>query len=263
MPTSGRFSKSARRLPSACGVSFASQGFVEVETPILQVSPGNETHLHAPRTELTDRAGNRLDALSADVAGICRQEAACGGGERDYSSSRGCFATGSAATCICRSSRCWSGIARKAPTTRSWPMPARWPRPQPRPPEQGCLRFAAARPIRLPMPERLTVAEAFLRYAGVDLLPTIDGGEGNRDALAKPPHARCTPCGRRHVVRYLLEDSGRARRAETGAGAHDAAVRISRAGVGAGARQRERSRASPSGSSSMHAASSSRTALAN
>ncbi|MGY4505336.1 elongation factor P--beta-lysine ligase [Bradyrhizobium sp. GM24.11] len=31
---------------------FAEQGFVEVETSVLQVSPGNETHLHAPRTEL-------------------------------------------------------------------------------------------------------------------------------------------------------------------------------------------------------------------
>ena len=31
---------------------FDEQGFSEVETGILQVSPGNETHLHAPRTEL-------------------------------------------------------------------------------------------------------------------------------------------------------------------------------------------------------------------
>src|SRR5690349_15947666 len=31
---------------------FDSEGFTEVETGILQVSPGNETHLHAPRTEL-------------------------------------------------------------------------------------------------------------------------------------------------------------------------------------------------------------------
>src|SRR6267154_2676294 len=36
---------------------FDEQGFAEVETGILQVSPGNETHLHAPRTELRDRAG--------------------------------------------------------------------------------------------------------------------------------------------------------------------------------------------------------------
>src|ERR1700749_88196 len=39
---------------------FESQGFTEVETGILQVSPGNETHLHAPRTELTRPDGARL-----------------------------------------------------------------------------------------------------------------------------------------------------------------------------------------------------------
>jgi lysyl-tRNA synthetase class 2 len=32
--------------------------------------------------------------------------------------------------------------------------------------------------------ERLTVAEAFSRYAGIDLLATIDGGEGDWDGLA-------------------------------------------------------------------------------
>jgi lysyl-tRNA synthetase class 2 len=36
---------------------FDEQGFAEVETGILQVSPGNETHLHAPRTELTGADG--------------------------------------------------------------------------------------------------------------------------------------------------------------------------------------------------------------
>src|SRR5207248_4842176 len=36
------------------------EGFAEVETYILQVSPGNETHLHAPRTEV--RAGEQGSA---------------------------------------------------------------------------------------------------------------------------------------------------------------------------------------------------------
>ena len=31
---------------------FAAEGFVEIDPPALQVSPGNETHLHAFRTEL-------------------------------------------------------------------------------------------------------------------------------------------------------------------------------------------------------------------
>ncbi len=38
---------------------FDEQGFAEVETGILQVSPGNETHLHAPRTELHRAEGAR------------------------------------------------------------------------------------------------------------------------------------------------------------------------------------------------------------
>src|SRR5450631_1041390 len=38
---------------------FDEQGFTEVETGILQVSPGNETHLHAPRTALTGADGAR------------------------------------------------------------------------------------------------------------------------------------------------------------------------------------------------------------
>src|SRR3989442_10310268 len=38
---------------------FAENEFTEVETSILQVSPGNETHLHAPRTEVTGASGRR------------------------------------------------------------------------------------------------------------------------------------------------------------------------------------------------------------
>src|SRR5437016_5568957 len=39
---------------------FDEQGFIEIETGILQVSPGNETHLHAPRTELLGQTGERV-----------------------------------------------------------------------------------------------------------------------------------------------------------------------------------------------------------
>src|SRR5580658_3298174 len=37
---------------------FAEQAFVEVETGALQVSPGNETHLHAFATSLTAPDGS-------------------------------------------------------------------------------------------------------------------------------------------------------------------------------------------------------------
>lgn len=38
---------------------FGGEDFAEVETPILQISPGNETHLHAFRTRFRDPHGDR------------------------------------------------------------------------------------------------------------------------------------------------------------------------------------------------------------
>src|SRR5665213_2384535 len=47
------------RIMSALRDWFRRRGFLEVETPALQVSPGNEVHLHAFATELTTPAGAR------------------------------------------------------------------------------------------------------------------------------------------------------------------------------------------------------------
>ena len=51
-PTGGRSCWRAARILAALREWFRRRGFVEVETPHLQVSPGNETHLHAFATEL-------------------------------------------------------------------------------------------------------------------------------------------------------------------------------------------------------------------
>ena len=40
---------------------FEGQGFVEVEAAALQVSPGNEAHLHAFATQAVSTAGERTD----------------------------------------------------------------------------------------------------------------------------------------------------------------------------------------------------------
>src|SRR5579871_923019 len=62
---------------------FDEQGFVEVETAILQVSPGNEIHLHAAYRACGRRRPSRA-ALFADFAGICLQEVAGGGRNEDF-----------------------------------------------------------------------------------------------------------------------------------------------------------------------------------
>jgi lysyl-tRNA synthetase class 2 len=48
------------RIQSALRDWFRKRGFLEVETPALQVSPGNEVHLHAFATELTTPGASHM-----------------------------------------------------------------------------------------------------------------------------------------------------------------------------------------------------------
>ena len=52
MPTGGRSCGARRASRPRSGRGLRARDFVEVETAILQVSPGNEAHLHAFATEL-------------------------------------------------------------------------------------------------------------------------------------------------------------------------------------------------------------------
>ena len=49
------------RIKTAIRQWFLEQGFIEVETSCLQISPGNETHLHAFKTEAIDTDLARRD----------------------------------------------------------------------------------------------------------------------------------------------------------------------------------------------------------
>lgn len=51
------FLETRQRVLTSLRSYFVSQEFAEVETPALQISPGNETHLHAFKTEWQDPAG--------------------------------------------------------------------------------------------------------------------------------------------------------------------------------------------------------------
>ena len=53
------FLKARGRIANACRAFFQAEGFEEVETACLQVSPGNETHLSAFATELIAGDGSR------------------------------------------------------------------------------------------------------------------------------------------------------------------------------------------------------------
>ena len=164
---------------------FDAQGFVEVETGILQVSPGNETHLHAPRTALTTLAGDQATRyLRTSPEFACKKLLAAGEQKivefarvfRDRE--RGAlhlpeftmlewYRAGSSYDVIMAD--CIAVIARAAKTTGI-----------------GTFAFRGRHADPLAEPEQLTVAAAFDRFIGIDLLKTVTGGgEGDRAALAE------------------------------------------------------------------------------
>jgi lysyl-tRNA synthetase class 2 len=168
---------------------FDEQGFVEVETGILQVSPGNETHLHAPRPEVTAGDGTRSPRylrtspefaakklLAAGEAKIFEFARVFRDRERDdlhlpeftmlewYRANAAYDAVMADSIVV---------IAHAAQAT-------------------GIGRFSFRGRTSDPFaePELLTVAAAFERFAGIDLLATIADREGDRAKLAEAARAR-------------------------------------------------------------------------
>ena len=168
---------------------FDEQGFVEVETGVLQVSPGNETHLHAPRTDLTRADGQRVSRyLRTSPEFACKKLLAAGETRifelarvfRDrergdlhlpeftmlewYRADAGYDAVMTDSIVI---------IAHAAQATGI-----------------GQFRFRGRMADPFAEPELLTVGAAFERFAGIDLLATIVDGRGDRAALAAAAVAR-------------------------------------------------------------------------
>ncbi|MBS0535723.1 MAG: EF-P lysine aminoacylase GenX [Proteobacteria bacterium] len=172
------------RVMSALRAWFAQAGFIEVETAAIQVSPGNETHLHAFATALigTDTL-HRPRYLRTSPEFACKKLLAAG------------------ETRIVDFARVFRNRER-GPLHHPEFMMIEWYRAH-EPYEAlmddcaaliaaaaratGATRFSyRGRHIDPFAPlHRLTVAEAFARYAGIDLLHTISGGEGDRDRLAR------------------------------------------------------------------------------
>jgi lysyl-tRNA synthetase class 2 len=161
---------------------FEGQGFLEVETAALQVSPGNEAHLHAFDTEAVGPAGARTQLyLRTSPEFACKKLLAAG------------------ETLIFDFARVWRNRERGALHSPEFTL-LEWYRAE-QPYEMlmaDCLSLLAlaaetvgARTLSFRgrtsdpfmAPERLTVADAFRRFAGVDLLATV-AADGATDLAA-------------------------------------------------------------------------------
>jgi lysyl-tRNA synthetase class 2 len=183
------FLKARAQITRAVRAWFETEGFVEVETAILQVSPGNETHLHAPRTELWRADGSRATRyLRTSPEFACKKLLAAGEDRifefarvfRDrergdlhlpeftmlewYRAACPYDAVMADTVAVVAQAAEATGIGRFTFRSRSCDPNAE--------------------------PEHVTVAAAFQHFAGVDLLETIRDGEGDRAALASAARSR-------------------------------------------------------------------------
>lgn len=172
------------RISAAFRRWFADRDFTEVETAALQVSPGNEAHLHAFATEAIGPDGSRAPLyLRTSPEFACKNLLAAG--ERR----------------IFDFARVWRNRERGALHSPEFTL-LEWYRagePYETLMEDCAVLLALAadaagsRTLSFrgrivdpsTPPERLTVAEAFRRFAGINLLATVAAnGETDRDALA-------------------------------------------------------------------------------
>jgi elongation factor P--(R)-beta-lysine ligase len=162
---------------------FEARGFVEVETGILQVSPGNETHLHAPSTEVTLPSGERRTRYFRTSPEFACKKLLAAGEARIVEFARvfrdreqgdlhlpeftmlEWYRAGAPYEIVIDD--CIGLIAQAARTTG-----------------RRTFSFRGGSADPLVEPERLTVAEAFRRYADLDLLATVVDGRPDRAALA-------------------------------------------------------------------------------
>src|ERR1700676_2176373 len=162
---------------------FDEQGFAEVETGILQVSPGNETHLHAPRTELNRADGTRATRYLRTSPEFACKKLLAAGEQKIFEFARvfrdrergdlhlpeftmlEWYRADAPYDAVMADSV--GVIARAAQAT-------------------GIGRFSFRGRVADPFaePELLTAAAAFQRYAGIDLLATVADGIGDREGLA-------------------------------------------------------------------------------
>jgi lysyl-tRNA synthetase class 2 len=176
------------RILSALRDWFRVRGFLEVETPALQVSPGNEVHLHAFATELTGTGGERQPMYLHTSPEFACKKLLAAGEARVFTTARA-FRNRERGplhhpefTMLewYRSNESYETLMADCAAILIEAAKA-----------AGSLRFEwkgrTADPYAAP--ERLSVADAFERLARIDLMATLDGGEGHRDKLAAAARA--------------------------------------------------------------------------
>jgi len=165
-------------------VDFAAHDFIEVDTAALQASPGNEAHIGAFATLLTGPGGEKRPLYLHTSPEFACKKLLAAGEERIFTFAH-VFRNGER-----------SALHHPEFTMLEWYRTgehyeiliedcARLLAEAARAAGASTLRFRGLEADPFAEIERLSVAQAFERFAGVDLLATLDGqGRPDRAALA-------------------------------------------------------------------------------
>jgi lysyl-tRNA synthetase class 2 len=158
---------------------FSSQDFAEVETAILQASPGNEAHLHAFATELIAPDATRSRLYLHTSPEFAAKKLLAAGEQKLFTFARVFRNRERGAlhhpefTMLewYRANETYDVLIEDCAALLAATAEAA---------ESKAFTFRGRSADPFAAPERLSVAEAFRRYADIDLLATLD----DRDALA-------------------------------------------------------------------------------
>ena len=176
------------RILSALREWFRRRGFLEVETPALQISPGNEVHLHAFATELvTPATGRKPLYLHTSPEFTCKKLLAAGEarvfslGHVFRNRERGPLHHPEFTMLEWyRSNEPYEALMEDCAAILEETAKA-----------AGALQLQwkgrTADPYAAP--ERLSVSDAFRKFAEIDVLSTMPSGEPDRDKLAAAARA--------------------------------------------------------------------------
>src|ERR1700692_794273 len=176
------------RIVAALRAWFAAHDFVEVETGALQRSPGNETHLHAFATTLTAPDGNSSPLyLRTSPEFACKKLLAAG--ERRIVEFAKVFRNRERGALHHPEFTMVEWYRADEPYRILMADCAALLREGARAAGTRHLTFRGRSADAFAEPERLTVADAFARFAGIDLLATLPDGEPDRERLARAAQA--------------------------------------------------------------------------
>jgi elongation factor P--(R)-beta-lysine ligase len=171
------------RIKTALRAHFEADGFTEVEAAQLAASPGNETHLHGFRAEAISIAGERADIWLHTSPEFAAKKLLAAGETRIFDFARvfrnrergrlhSCeftmlewYRAGEGYEALMADCAAILQLAAAVTVRKHWSF-------------RGRAVDATV------LPERVTVQEAFRRFAGIDLLATLTVQETDREALA-------------------------------------------------------------------------------